>query len=59
QKKNEQRRKLIEKKSKENFITRTPYRVIAKILNIPEGSVSISLQRVLEKIQKKIVKYEI
>ncbi len=59
QKKYEQRRKLIEKKSKGNFITRTPYRVIAKILNIPEGSVSISLQRVLEKIQKKIVKYEI
>ncbi|MBP7284542.1 MAG: sigma-70 family RNA polymerase sigma factor [Leptospiraceae bacterium] len=53
QKKYEQRRKLIEKKSKGNFITRTPYRVIAKILNIPEGSVSISLQRVLEKIQKK------
>lgn len=59
QKKYEQRRKLIEKRSKGNFITRTPYRVIAKILNIPEGSVSISLQRVLEKIQKKIVKYEI
>ncbi len=58
-KKYEQRRKLIEKKNKGNFITRTPYRVIAQLLKIPEGGVSISLQRVLEKIQKKIVKYEI
>ncbi|MBK8394546.1 MAG: RNA polymerase sigma factor [Leptospiraceae bacterium] len=59
EKKYEQRRKLIDKKSKGNFITRTPYRIIAKLLDIPEGSVSISLQRVLEKIQKKITKYEI
>ena len=58
-KKYEQRRKLIEKKSKGNFISRTPYRVIAQLLKIPEGGVSISLQRVLEKIQKKFVKYEI
>ncbi len=58
-KKYEQRRKLIEKKNKGNFITRTPYRVIAQLLRIPEGGVSISLQRVLEKIQKKIAKYEI
>ncbi|MBK6606243.1 MAG: sigma-70 family RNA polymerase sigma factor [Leptospiraceae bacterium] len=58
-KKYEQRRKLIEKKNKGNFITRTPYRVIAQFLKIPEGGVSISLQRVLEKIQKKFVKYEI
>lgn len=59
QKKYEQRRKLIEKKNKGNFITRTPYRVIAQLLRIPEGGVSISLQRVIEKIQKKIVNYEI
>jgi RNA polymerase sigma factor (sigma-70 family) len=58
-KKYEQRRKLIEKKNKGNFISRTPYRVIARILQIPEGGVSISLQRVLEKIQKKFIKYEI
>lgn len=54
-KKYEQRRKLIEKKNKGNFITRTPYRVIAQFLKIPEGGVSISLQRVLEK-SKKICK---
>ena len=59
QKKYEQRRKLIEKKNKGNFITRTPYRVIAQLLRIPEGGVRISLQRVIEKIQKKIVNYEI
>lgn len=59
EKKYAQRRKLIEKKNKGNFITRTPYRVIAKFLDIPENSVSISLQRVIEKIQKKIIKYEI
>ena len=47
-KKYEQRRKLIEKKSKGNFISRTPYRVIAQLLKIPEGGVSISLQRVLQ-----------
>ncbi|HMV42426.1 MAG TPA: RNA polymerase sigma factor [Leptospiraceae bacterium] len=58
-KKYEQRRRLIVKKSKGNFITRTPYRVIAELLKIPEGGVSISLQRVLEKIQKKFPKHEI
>lgn len=58
-KKYEQRRKLLEKKEKGNFITRTPYKVLAALLNIPEGSVSISLQRVIEKIHKKFKNYEI
>lgn len=55
QKKYEQRKKLLERKQKGNFLTRTPYKLITSLLDIPEGGISISLQRVVEKIQKKIV----
>lgn len=52
-KKYEQRKKLIDRKNRGHFLTRTPYKIISEILNIPEGGVSISLQRVTEKIKKK------
>lgn len=54
-KKLEQRRKLLEKKSKGLFLSRTPYKIISSILGIPEGGISISIQRVIAKIQKKIL----
>ncbi|PKA26522.1 RNA polymerase subunit sigma-70 [Leptospira sp. mixed culture ATI2-C-A1] len=53
-KKYEQRKKLIEKKQKGHFLVRTPYREISRILGISEGGVSVTLLRVLEKIQKKM-----
>ncbi|MEM7180753.1 MAG: RNA polymerase sigma factor [Spirochaetota bacterium] len=53
-KKYEQRRKLLEKREKGLFLTRTPYKVISSFLKIPEGSVSIALQRVIEKIKKSM-----
>jgi RNA polymerase sigma factor (sigma-70 family) len=52
-KKYEQRKKLIEKKNKGHFLVRTPYREISRILGISEGGVSVTLLRVMEKIQKK------
>jgi RNA polymerase sigma factor (sigma-70 family) len=51
-KKYEQRRKLIDKRQKGLFLVRTPYREIARILGISEGSVSVTLLRVMEKIQR-------
>lgn len=53
-KKYEQRRKLLEKREKGLFLTRTPYKTISSFLEIPEGSISIALQRVIEKIKKKM-----
>ena len=58
-KKLEQRKKLLEKKNKGLFLSRTPYKVISSLLGIPEGGISISLQRVIAKIQKKILQSEI
>ena len=58
-KKYEQRRKLLERRHKGHFITKTPHKMITSFLQIPEGGVSISIQRVLEKIQKKISSNEI
>ncbi|TGN18900.1 RNA polymerase sigma factor [Leptospira idonii] len=52
-KKYEQRKKLIEKKNKGHFLVRTPYREISRILGVSEGGVSVTLLRVMEKIQKK------
>lgn len=52
-KKYEQRKKLIEKKQKGHFLVRTPYREISRILGVSEGGVSVTLLRVMEKIQKK------
>ncbi len=52
-KKYEQRRKLIDKKNRGHFLVRTPYREISRILGISEGGVSVTLLRVMEKIQKK------
>lgn len=51
-KKYEQRKKLIEKKRKGHFLVRTPYKDIAKLLGISEGGVSVSLIRIIEKMQK-------
>lgn len=59
EKKYEQRKKLIERKQKGNLISKTPYKVVAKILDIPENNISISLLRIIEKIQKKIIDFEI
>ncbi|MDF3820405.1 RNA polymerase sigma factor [Leptospira sp. 96542] len=53
-KKYEQRKKLIEKKQKGHFLVRTPYREISRVLGISEGGVSVTLLRVMEKIQKKM-----
>ena len=58
-KKNEQRRKLIQKKQNGNFISRTPYKIVARLLQIPENGISISLQRIIEKIQKKFIEFDI
>jgi RNA polymerase sigma factor (sigma-70 family) len=55
QKKYEQRKKLLERKEKGHFIVRTPFKLITEFLKVPEGGISISLQRVIEKLQKKIV----
>jgi RNA polymerase sigma factor (sigma-70 family) len=59
QKKYEQREKLLTKKGKGLFLTRTPYKMIIDLLKIPEGGISITLQRVSEKIQKKLEEAEI
>jgi RNA polymerase sigma factor (sigma-70 family) len=53
-KKYEQRRKLIERKQKGHFLARTPYKEIASLLDISEGGISVTLLRVVEKLQKKI-----
>jgi RNA polymerase sigma factor (sigma-70 family) len=53
-KKYEQRRKLIERKQKGHFLSRTPYEEVAQLLGISEGGVSVTLIRVVEKLQKNI-----
>ena len=54
EKKYEQRRKLLEKKKKGHLIVKTPYKEIAEILAISEGGVSVTLLRVIEKMQKNL-----
>ena len=51
EKKYQQREKLLVKKSRGHFIVRTPYKQIADLLQIPEGSVSVQMMRVLERIR--------
>jgi len=51
QKKYNQREKLLEKKGKGRFIVRTPYKYISELLDIPEGSISVQMMRILEKVQ--------
>ncbi|MCR9144895.1 MAG: RNA polymerase sigma factor [bacterium] len=51
EKKYQQREKLLVKKSRGHFIVRTPYKHIATLLQIPEGSVSVQMMRVLERIR--------
>jgi len=53
-KKYDQRQKLLEKKQKGLFLARTPYKEIGNILGISEGNVSVTVSRVIEKLQKKI-----
>lgn len=53
-KKYEQRKKLLEKKKKGHFLARTPYREVADLIGISEGNVSVTLLRLIEKIQKKL-----
>ncbi len=57
-KKYEQRRKLIERKQKGHFLARTPYKEVAQLLGISEGGVSVTLIRVVEKLEKKTHFYE-
>jgi RNA polymerase sigma factor (sigma-70 family) len=52
-KKYDQRKRLIDKKNKGLLLVRTPYREISRILKVSEGGVSVTLLRVMEKIQKK------
>ncbi|MDH5654333.1 MAG: sigma-70 family RNA polymerase sigma factor [Spirochaetia bacterium] len=52
EKKYQQREKLLEKMKKGHFISRTPYKYVAEILNIPEGSISVHMMRVTEKLLK-------
>ncbi|MEM4271249.1 MAG: sigma-70 family RNA polymerase sigma factor, partial [Candidatus Pacearchaeota archaeon] len=59
QKKYEQRKKLLDKKNRGLFLTRTPFKVIADLLQVPEGSISITIQRVVEKMKKKLEEVEI
>lgn len=59
QKKYEQRKRLLDRKNKGLFLTRTPFKIIADLLQIPEGSISITIQRVVEKIRKKLKEIEI
>lgn len=54
EKKYEQRKRLLDKKQKGHFLVRTPYREISRILGISEGSVSVTLLRILEKMEKKM-----
>ena len=52
-KKYQQREKLLEKKEKGHFVVRTPYRYITRLMDIPEGSVSVHMMRALEKLRGK------
>ncbi|EKR73136.1 RNA polymerase sigma factor [Leptospira noguchii] len=53
-KKYEQRKRLLEKKKKGHFLARTPYKEVAELIGISEGNVSVTLLRLIEKIQKKL-----
>ncbi len=53
-KKYDQIQKLLKKKQKGSLLARTPHKFVADILNISEGSVSVALIRVIEKLQKKL-----
>lgn len=52
-KKYQQREKLLEKKEKGHFVVRTPYKYITRLMDIPEGSVSVHMMRALEKLRGK------
>lgn len=49
-KKRSQREKLLEKEKRGNFIIRTAHKDISRLMNIPEGSVSVQLNRAAEKL---------
>ncbi len=53
EKKYQQREKLLEKKEKGHFVVRTPYKYITRLMDIPEGSVSVHMMRALEKLRGK------
>ena len=50
-KKREQRRKLLNKKSRMNYPIRTPFRIISEILPMRELAISLALSRILEKLE--------
>lgn len=56
-KKYRQREKLLEKKEKGGFIVRTPYKIIAELLDMPEGSVSVHMMRAVEKMKGYMENY--
>ncbi len=55
EKKYQQREKLLVKKSRGHFIVRVPYRYIAELLDIPEGSVSVQMMRALDRVRGGLV----
>ena len=48
EKKQNQREKLIQKRKKGHFVVRAPYRFVSEILDIPEGSVSVMMSRIMD-----------
>ncbi|MCB1308610.1 MAG: sigma-70 family RNA polymerase sigma factor [Leptospiraceae bacterium] len=51
-KKYNQREKLLYKKHRGHFVVRTPYRYVAELLGIPEGSVSVLMMRANDRIRQ-------
>ena len=51
-KKYKQRERLIQKKKNGHFIVRTPYKKIGKLLDIPEGNISVQMMRAIKQIKK-------
>ncbi|MEQ8353175.1 MAG: sigma-70 family RNA polymerase sigma factor [Leptospiraceae bacterium] len=48
EKKQNQRDRLIQKRKKGHFVVRAPYRFVSDVLNIPEGSVSVMMSRIMD-----------
>ena len=48
EKKQNQRDRLIQKRKKGHFVVRAPYRFVSDVLEIPEGSVSVMMSRIMD-----------
>ncbi|MBI3396248.1 MAG: sigma-70 family RNA polymerase sigma factor [Spirochaetia bacterium] len=51
EKKYKQRDRLLERKERGHFVVRTPYKFVADLLQMPEGSISVHMMRALEKMR--------